>query len=110
MNPNIDQFAEAIKEAKKAAQEKSNVPDDGTCNMDTVVIDFSGWRQSQVDKLQGMAGVRIGEKMSGIWRGHRFVWFGSGHGQAARRTAMEEAAHKKLQELGIPSTVWYQMD
>ena len=107
----IERYANAIKEANRAAIDAhiANQEDGGTCNLDTLLIDFSGWRQTDVDKVASFSGCSIGDKMSGWHKGCRFVWT-SIHGQGNGRTRMVEAAYNKLKELGIPASVWYQMD
>jgi hypothetical protein len=107
----ISRYASAIKEADWAATQAhiANQEDGGTCNLDTVLIDFTGWKQTDIDKLVYQSGIRIGNRMSGWHKGSRFVWT-SIHGQGNGRSRMVEAAANKLKELDIPASVWYQMD
>jgi len=109
MKEKIEQFANAIKQANEAARAASLPDDGGTCNLDSVVIDFSGWRQTQIDQVQQLSGVQISAKLSGMWKGYCFVQTAA-HGQANNRTRMVEAAYQKLKELGIPASVYYAMD
>ena len=106
----IDTWANAIKEAITAASNASKKEDGGTCNLDAVVIDFTGWRQTSIQSLAQKAGVQIGEKLSGwMWKGSCFVNIPT-EGQGSNNTRMVEAAVKKLKELGLPATTYYQMD
>jgi hypothetical protein len=107
----IARYANAIKEADQAAIRAhiDNQEDGGTCNLDTVLIDFTGWKQADIDKLIAQSGIRIGDRMNGWHKGSRFVWT-SVHGQGNGRSRMVQAAANKLKELDIPASVWYQMD
>lgn len=109
MKPDIQHYANAIKEANEAAKSASQTDDGGTCNMDSVTIDFKGWRETDITKLQNMSGIRIGEKLSGHWRNSRWIDT-EAHGQGNNRTRMVEAAVNKLKEFNIPASVYYQMD
>jgi hypothetical protein len=106
----IDTWANAIKEAVKAADSASVIEDGGTCNLDSVVIDFTGWRQTSIRSLAEKAGVTISDKLSGwMWKGSCFVNIPTS-GQGNNNTRMVEAAVKKLKELGLPASTYYQMD
>lgn len=106
----IDTWANAIKEAVVAASGASGKEDGGTCNMDAVVIDFTGWRQTAIHAVAEKSGVHIGEKLSGwMWKGSRFVDIPT-NGQGNNNTRMVEAAVKKLKEMGLPASAYYQMD
>jgi hypothetical protein len=109
MNPLIEKYANAIKEADKAAIAAPPVEDRGTCNMDSVMVDFKGWRQKDINQVQALSGIRIGDKMTGIWGAYRFVHVNT-KGQADLNTYMAQIAVKKLNELGVKATMWYQMD
>jgi uncharacterized protein YqgV (UPF0045/DUF77 family) len=106
----IDTWANAIKEAVKAADSASVIEDGGTCNLDSVVIDFTGWRQTAIRTVAEKAGVEIGDKLSSwMWKGSCFVNIPT-NGQGNNNTRMVEAAVKKLKELGLPASTYYQMD
>jgi len=105
----IESFVNAFHAAQVESSKFSDTEDKGSCNLDTVIVNFSGWRQLDIKRLESMSGFNIGEKMTGIYKGYRFVFF-EVPGQAYRRTIMVEAAKKKLQELDIDCSVWYQMD
>lgn len=102
-------YAEAIKKASQAALESDPVEDGGTCNLDSVTINFTGWRQSHIDELSQLANVQISHKLSGFHSGYRFISTPT-FGQANRRTTMVEAANKILRSYNIPSSVYYAMD
>lgn len=106
----MDTWANAIKEATMAAASASALEDGGTCNLDSVVIDFTGWRQTAIHTLAQKAGVTIGDKLSGwMWKGCCFVNIPT-NGQGNNNTRMVEAAVRKLKELGLPASTYYQMD
>ena len=105
----IEQIATALKEAQKAANEASLPEDGGTCNSDTVIIDFKGWRQKKIDQLMAASGISISDSLSGWHKGYRFISFDIS-GQGNNRCRMVEAAKRKLKDLGIPASVYYQMD
>lgn len=110
MNALIDTWAAAIKEAITAATNASKNEDGGTCNLDSVIIDFTGWRKTAIRALAEKAGVEIGEKLSGwAWKGCCFVNIPT-TGQGSNNTRMVEAAVKKLKEMGLPASTYYQMD
>jgi len=106
----IEQYAAAIKAAQLAANAVDKSEDGGTCNTDTVVIDFSGWRYNAINKVAQLSGISIGDKLSSwMWKGCCFIHFNT-KGQGNNNTRMVEAANKKLKEFGIPSSIYYQMD
>lgn len=105
----IEEYAKAIKEAEQAALNASTKEDGGTCNLDTVTIDFKGWRQVDINKVSELSGIRIGDKLGGFHGGCRFVWFTT-YGQANERTRMAEAAAKCLRAKEIPVYMWYCAD
>lgn len=106
----IDTWANAIKEATAAAAGASANEDGGTCNLDSIVIDFTGWRQTSIQALAEKTGVTISDKLSGwMWKGSCFVNIPT-NGQGNNNTRMVEAAVKKLKELGLPASTYYQMD
>jgi hypothetical protein len=107
----IRRYADAMIAANTAAIQAhiANQEDGGTCNLDTVIINFTGWKQSDISTLASLSGIQIGDKMNGWHKGYRFVWT-SIHGQGNGRSRMVEAAASRLKELEIPASVWYQMD
>lgn len=105
----ISSLASAINEAQSCANKFIDTNDGGSCNLDTVILDFTGWRKQYIDKLISLTGIDIGERMKGIYSGYRFVFFQTS-GQAACRTKMMEAAKERLSELGYECTMWYHMD
>lgn len=105
----LELMSAAIKQAQLYANSFKDTIDSGGSNLDTVVYDFTGWRQATINDLQTKSRVRIGNKMSGFNAGNRFVFFDV-CGQATQRTKMVEAAKAKLCELGYECAVWYQMD
>jgi hypothetical protein len=105
----IAQWADALKEANQAALDAKQGDDGGTCNFDTPVLDFTGWRPTQIEVLSRLSGIPVGEKMNGYWKNCRFVWVIL-EGQANMRSRMAEAAVKKLQAKGLPAHFWQQAD
>lgn len=105
----LELMSAALKQAQLSANSYKEIIDSGTCNLDTVIYNFTGWRQSAINDLQNKSGIRIGSKMTGFNAGHRFIFF-EVSGQALQRNMMVEAAKSKLCELGYESAVWYQMD
>lgn len=108
-NLSIEKLASAIQEAQLYANSFLETPDNGSCNLDTVIIDLKGWRKNSVDKLQQLSGISIGDKLTGIYSGYRFLFFDT-PGQAGLRNKMMEAAKKRLCELGFDCSMWYHMD
>jgi hypothetical protein len=53
----INRYATAIKEAEQSAISADRFEDGGTCNLDTAVIDFKGWRESDVRQVMAVSGV-----------------------------------------------------
>lgn len=110
MEKNIEAIAGALREANEYIQQFRSIEDRGTCNMDSVVIYFTGWRQKDVDVLMEASGVDIGDKLSSkYWKNGRFINFDIS-GQANRRNKMVEEANKFLKQKGIDSSIYYQMD
>lgn len=105
----IEKYSIAIKEATMTCKAAETKEDGGTANLDSVVIDFTGWRSTSIKKVEQSAGVHIGEKLSGLWKGCCFIDFPVA-GQGNCRTEMVKAAEKKLKEHGIPAMIYYQMD
>ena len=96
-----------LRAAAEAAQEKANTPDDGTCNFDSAVFFPGQLRTKDIQEAADEAEVRISVRQ---WLGARCVFLHVGHGQAARNTAMAEAAAKVLENGGLRASVYYQMD
>lgn len=109
MKEKIESFAQAIKDTQEYIIKIDVENDGGSCNLDTVIIDFTGWKQTDINKLSSLCGVRIGNRMTGCHQGYRFVFFQT-DGQASRNTFKVEAAKKYLYGLGINAMVWYKMD
>lgn len=119
----IETFAAAISAANQAAIEADGYRkpysghsynqhifvDGGTCNFDTPVVNFSGMTQKDVDEVSRISGVRIGDKMSGFFKGYRFVSVEL-VGQANNRTRMAKAAQETMSAMGIDSMMYYQCD
>lgn len=105
----IEEIAAALKEAQKAAALASTADDGGTCNLDSVIIDFKGWRQKKIDELIAKSGIGIGDALSGWHKGFRFIRF-EVMGQGNNRTRTVKAAKRKLNELGVDASIYYQMD
>ncbi|MCZ4244936.1 hypothetical protein [Pedobacter punctiformis] len=110
MRDKINDLANAINETKSFIVNLSSIEDYGSCNLDTVIVDFTGWKQKEIDYLASVCGLRIGEKMNGWHKGYRFIFFQT-NCQASGRTKIVESAAGKLKDLGISSaSVWYKTD
>jgi hypothetical protein len=105
----IQKYAAAIQEATIVCKAAEIKEDGGTANLDSVVIDFTGWRSTSIKRIEQLAGIHIGKKLSGLWKGCCFIDFPV-TGQGYCRTQMVAAAEKKLKEHGIPAMIYYQMD
>lgn len=109
MNDKITKLADALKRASNEAMKLAETEDGGTCNLDSPVIKLPHWKDEDIAKAAELAGVSISDKLSGLWNGYRFVGT-STRGQAARRTAMAEAAKRSLQSDGYDVHMYYAMD
>lgn len=107
----IDYYAEAIRKAEEAAKAAGvNEEDGGSCNFDQVMIDFTGWKTTDIEAISGKGSRDISDKYSSrFWKGCCAIDF-TQFGQGSRRTRMAEAAHKVLKAAGLPSHMYYQMD
>ena len=107
----IREFKEAIEVATGAALRFKDAEDGGTCNLDSPVIMLpDGIKARDTRDLKDAYGRPLIEKVGGgIWKGWYFVNVPL-YGQANRRTKMAEAASKSLEESGIRSSMYYQMD
>lgn len=108
----IESLTAALRTANEIAiSESSRVPDNGTCNFDSVVIEARNVRGKKAQVLQAAAaaaGIRVWD---GQWLGQK-VWFVNfdARGQAAARTAGVRAAAESLKQSGIGCHIYYQMD
>lgn len=104
----IENLANAIKEAQEEIK-KIDLKDNGSCNLDTVIFDFSEWKAKEFNKLTSLCGISFGEKMKGWHKGYRFLFF-EVKGMANLRTTQVEAAKKYLCDKGFNCSIWYQLD
>lgn len=102
-------LAACLLRAMEAAVNKSNTPDGGSCCLDTPVLHLVGVPRKVIAEAQALSGIKLGEPMSGFWRGYRFVWTPT-EGQADRRSAMSQAAYESLRNDGLRASHWQQMD
>lgn len=105
----VIKLSEALERANEAALLYKDFNDGGSCNFDSAVIRLLRWKETEVKQASELAGIEIGEQLSGWWRGCRFVSTAM-HGQASRRTKMAEAAKKSLEADGYDVAMYYQMD
>lgn len=102
-----DAMASALYGARVAAAEASRlwIRDDGSCNLDTCVL-VTTLDAAIVQRSAELARVRVTPKgeESGEW----WVWLHEG--QAAKRTAMAEAAADAIRLAGLQAYVWYHLD
>lgn len=102
-----DKLIAAFCAARKAAAEADpgeGASMQGACNFDTAVASLKGVPVEMVDRCAEIAGVRVGHFSKWKW----FVFVEEGNG--FRRTKMAEAASKALNDAGVISYVWYQLD
>jgi hypothetical protein len=105
----IEKLTTAIAEANKKIAYFDCYPDSGSCNLDTVIVDFTGWSKRDIETISNTSGVTIGNKMSGFWSGCRFLFFGGGS-QGSRRTKIAEACAGVIKSFGFSANVWYESD
>lgn len=104
----IQKLAEAIKETENIIKQVK-VEDKGSCNLDTVIFDFTGWKSKEINNLALLSGIRISSKLKGYYTGYRFLYFNT-NGIANLRTAQVEAAKKHLCDNGFNCSIWYSLD
>ena len=109
METKIKLLAGVLKIANEQAIAASTGDDSGTCNLDAVVIKLPRWKDSEIEELKQISGLRISGTLSGMWRGYRFIGFTT-YGQADEKTRMLEAAHKVMKAAGYDVYMYYQMD
>lgn len=107
-NNYIENLAKAINEANIEIK-KIDVKDNGSCNMDTVIFDFTGWKAKEFGKLSSLCSVSFGDKMKGWHKGYRFLFFNT-QGIANLRSEQVEFAKKYLCDKGFDCSIWYQLD
>lgn len=99
-------LVDALKKAKEAAEAHAHDADDGTCNFDSVVL-FPGRSRKKIEAALKEADIGFYENQ---WMGQKGLFLRLSDGQAARRTAMAEAAYEVLKETGVDVSMYYQMD
>lgn len=104
----VIRLSEALIRANLAAL-SVQMEDSGTCNFDSCVIRLPRWKDYEIKQACELAGIEIGEQLSGYWRGYRFVSTAM-HGQAGLRTKMAEVAKQSLAADGYDTAMYYQMD
>jgi len=102
-------LAEALKRANEEALKFSSVEDNGSCNMDSVVIKLSRWKEEDIKEASELSGVGLSDKLSGLWNGYRFISTEI-HGQANRRYKMVEASKDSLRKDGYDVCIYYLAD
>lgn len=102
-------LSEALKRANEAALLVKDTEDTGSCNFDSPVIRLPRWKDYEIKQACELAGVQIGDQLSGYWKGYRFVSTAM-YGQAYCRTKMAEAAKRHLSADGYDVSMYYQMD
>ena len=107
-----EQLADIMRAGVKAAQheiETGDTDDGGTCNLDSVALDLTGYRKPTVEQAAALAGVHV-YKLSGAWWSGCWM-IGTPHaGQGDRRTRCAEAAGKAMTEAGGKVRMYYQCD
>jgi hypothetical protein len=109
MEAKIKLLAGVLKIANEQAINASTGDDNGTCNLDAVVIKLPRWTANDLKELKELSGIRISDTLSGMWNGYRFIGFTT-YGQADEKTRMLEAAHKVMKEGGYDVYMYYQID
>jgi len=105
----LTELTAALRAAAEAAERYTDTPDDGSCNLDCAVF----WPVAElpnevIEAAAQKAGVRLA--VSRWPNARRCVFVYVAHGQAARRTAMAEAAEKALAQAGLAAGMYYQVD
>jgi hypothetical protein len=104
----IEDFVRACIKAQQLIDEKKDIDDGGTCNLDCVLIACKLNERSE-HHFTNHAQTRIGYPLSGFWKGYRFLNF-TLYGQANRRTVGAEIAYQHLKNLGYTVACYYHMD
>lgn len=113
-NDQIRNLAKLIIQANDVALKVSNPSEDGgTCNLDAVLIDFAGWRETQMQLLRELlqeSKISVGDKMrSGYFINCARI--GIHHkGQGDNRARMVMAAVVFLRKNDVDAHYWAQMD
>ena len=101
-----DRLIRALRRATVASMEHAEDDDDGTCNFDSPVLDYKSYGITRDAAEQAVKSLGF----------HCYDWedclviTGFLSGQGNRRTQMAEAFSKSLDNDGVPSGVYYQMD
>lgn len=96
----------ALKDCQDYLLKLETIPDGGTCNLDSNVIDFTGWKIKDIRRLSSESGVSFSE-----WeKGSRFINFRGIRGMANLRNYLVESADKHLKMNGVECCIFYQMD
>ena len=90
--------------ASKAATDKSNVEDDGTCNLDTPCLVLPGWTKQEIEEAFQLTGLYPNIYNNCVHIG------GVVEGCGFKRTAMAEAFRDSLKQSGYNSYVYYKID
>lgn len=98
----------ALLKAKKAAEAAYQDDDGGTSNFDSPTIRY---REMHMQKRKVEEVIESVGLSCFNWRGFdQLIISGMTSGQGNRRTEMAKAFSKKLNALGVPSDMYYQMD
>lgn len=98
--PELIELAKHITDARQmAVQAVLGVEDDGTCNMDALILDIPGTRLKTLEDL-GVSCYRL----------RSYVAISAYFGQANRQTKGVTAMRDHLVAQGYNASIWYQMD
>lgn len=114
---NKAQIPEIVSKIEAAGQVALEVPkndpfDGGTCNFDSPMLDTTGWHWTVRKELQRQLkakGINSFLRESGYGKGWLIIHTPL-HGQGILRTRMAEAAARAMEQAGLPTSVYYQMD
>ena len=92
--------------ARHASEQKKDIDDGGTCNLDTPVLVLSNWSNEDIKKAFDFTGL-----IPHIYDHGKTVHIGGAvDGCGFRRTAMAEAFRDSLKESGYQAYVYYKID
>ena len=105
MATKVQQFAEALARAIKAAEDRAAVTDDGgTCNMDSVLVRLPRYNADAVTAIAKAQGIHAYKREESFWD------IGSLYGQANRNEQAHRAMCESLKADGYQAYMNHRMD
>ena len=90
--------------ARHASEQKKDIDDGGTCNLDMPVLVLPDWKKEDIKKAFDFTG------LTPDISGKNIYICGAVNGCGFRRTAMAEAFRDSLKESGYQAYVYYKID